>query len=157
MRYAPSVRTVLAVLLVTAACSDKPSPPEPKAFAAMSAEAKCDAVMPRSKKCQDELMAQQFEGLMDPGGSEADKRVTADMAKEIRGETSFSDEAEGLHRVNCAASETYAAAVVACWAEPDCKTFATCVLKNDTAMHGPGKKDTTSPSPRSPSPSDTPP
>ena len=117
----------------------------------MTWEAKCAAVLPRDKKCQDELMAQQFESLA--GGS--DQKFAADMATELRKEESFSDEAEGLHRVNCAASESYAAAVVACWAEPDCKTFATCVLENDTAMHGLGKKTTTSPSPSSPLPSGT--
>jgi hypothetical protein len=148
------MRSLLALLLVTAACSGKPSPPDPKQFAAMSEEEKCNAVLPRAKKCQDELMAQQFESLADPG-SAADKKVTEDMAKELRKEESFSDEAEALHRTNCAASETYAAAVVACWAQPDCKTFATCVLEKDTAMQGPHAKEPTSPSPSSPSPSGT--
>jgi hypothetical protein len=148
------VRTLLALLLVTTACGDKPSPPDPKQFATMSEEAKCEAVLPRAKKCQDELMAQQFESLMDPV-SEADKQVAAEMTKELREEKSFSDEAEALHRNNCAASESYPDAVVACWAEPDCKAFAACVIKKDTGMHGPRAKEPTSPSPRMTLPSDT--
>jgi hypothetical protein len=139
------MRAVLALLLVTAACSDKPpAAPDPKAFAAMGEEAKCEATLPRAKKCVDELMAQQFEDLVDPSASAADKQVSAQVAKEIRAESSFSDEADKLHHVNCAASATYPDAVVACWAETDCKTFSACVIKRE---HGSRTPKPTSPSP----------
>ncbi|MEO7094557.1 MAG: hypothetical protein ABI175_14975, partial [Polyangiales bacterium] len=118
-----------------------------KQFAAMTVEAKCEAALPRARRCVDELMAQQLESLMDPGASEADKKATAELTKELRGEKSFSDEAEGLHRTNCAASETYADSVVACWPQVDCKAFAACVLAKDAPARP------TSPSPSSPSPS----
>lgn len=154
MRYVPSVRILLALLLVTTACGDKPTAPDPKQFAAMSEDAKCEATLPRAKKCQDELMAQQFESLMEPG-SAADKKAAEEMAKELREEKSFSDESEALHHTNCAASETYPDAVVACWAEPDCKTFSACVIKKDSAVHGTRAKPATSPSPRMTLPSDT--
>ncbi|MEO7096616.1 MAG: hypothetical protein ABI175_25385 [Polyangiales bacterium] len=149
------MRTLLVLALVTAACSDKPAAPDPKAFAAMSEDAKCDAAFPRAKRCVDELMAQQFESLVEPGASEADRKVATEMANEIRKEKSFADEADALHRTSCAASPTYADAVVACWPEPDCKAFATCVIKKDSAMLGPSAKPSTSPSPSSPSPSGT--
>ncbi len=138
------MRFCVMLLLVTA-CSDKPSAPDPKQFAALGEEAKCAATLPRAKRCIDELMAQQIERLMQPA-SEADKQATQQLAKEMRQETSASDEAEKVHETNCAASEHYADAVVACWAEPDCRAFAACVIEKDAA---------TLPSPSSPSPSGT--
>lgn len=155
-RFDPGKAQLVAIaLLATTACGCKPPAPDPKQFAAMNEDAKCEATLPRAKKCVDELMAQQFESLMDPG-SGADKQDAAEMAKELRKDESFSDEAEAIHHTNCAASTTYADAVVACWAEPDCKAFATCVIRNDGDMHGTRTKPATSPSPSSPSPSGTP-
>lgn len=143
------MHTLLALLLVATACSDKPAAPDPKEFAALDGERKCEATLPRAKKCVDEMMAQELESLLDPGAGGGDKEVATAVAKEMREVQSFSDEAERLHQIHCTASDGYADAVVACWAEPDCKAFATCVMKKDTW------RPPTSPSPTLPSPSGT--
>ncbi len=151
MRYVPVVRTLLALLLVATACGDKPAP-DPKQFAALDEEARCAAALPRAKRCIDELVAQQIEDLI-ATDSKADKEATEALTKDLRQEKSFSDEAEAIHRTNCAASSTYPDSVVACWAETNCKAFSACVVKRERASGGGHPRPPTSPSPSSPSPS----
>lgn len=142
----------IAFLLLLVACSDKtPAAPAPKEFAALDEDAKCAATLPRAKKCADELLAAEFESLA-VDGSEADKKATAELSKGLSEEQSSSDEAEAMHAINCHASEGYPGAVVACWAEPDCKTFARCVMKKDLGIRP--HSGATSPSPKMTLPSD---
>ncbi len=134
---------VLALAPATA-CSDKPKAPDAKAFAAMSAEDKCEATLPRGKKCQGALLALDLERISGDGSSALSAEDNAKLHEEPEDK-----EAEGMHRLQCNASRTYADAVLACWDRADCQAFAACVVTKQTMARP------TSPSPSSPSPSGT--
>ncbi len=117
---------VVAVVLVSSACSDKlPSPPDPQAYQAMTEEQKCDAVAPRGARCVDELMVAHLRSL----DANADPELLRAMESEMRDRPSSGDEADTMHHLNCVGSRgtAFADAVIACWNTTPCEAFANCV------------------------------
>jgi hypothetical protein len=128
--YEPRMRW-LSILLVLAACSDKlPDPPSASAFAAMTEDQKCEATAPRATRCVEELMIADLRQLSTASG---DGNLLADeVAKAWEDEPrAGGDEARRIHQAACLGDRDggYMTAVVACWNEPDCKSFASCVYK----------------------------
>lgn len=120
------MRCLLVLLLVTTACKDEaPVAPDPKQFATLSLEQKCETTRPRASRCIDEILIAQLESMA------ADKEMTDSLAKGLRREKSGPEEADEMHRTSCRASDAYADAVYACWAKTDCKSFAACVMEKD--------------------------
>jgi hypothetical protein len=128
----------LLFLVVTASCWATPAPapaparspapdlkPDPTKFAAMTEDAKCKATAPRARACVDDLIAAQF---AQAGG---DQETTEGLSEVLHRDESSKDEAADVHRITCLGSPTYADAVFACWAKPDCKTFVQCVVEKD--------------------------
>lgn len=85
----------------------------------------CTAVAPRAYPCIDELYVQEMKGLIDEDAAR----------KQIRDVQPTPEQREKLHAVNCL-KDSYAPAVVTCWAKPDCKAFAECVFGETAAKPG---------------------
>lgn len=116
----------LVLVLALGACGSKqlPTAPDPKAFAAMTEEQKCDATTPRGSQCADEILAMLAAQLSPDLG----KQIAEDFEK---GDRATGKEAEQLHLNACHGDPdgSYADAVFACWAEPDCKALTACIDK----------------------------
>ena len=121
------MRALLLPLIILAACKGTPSPPDPKAFAAMTPEARCEAVAPRATQCVDELMIADLHSVgIDPA-----------LAKELETQLGNSprakgDEAAAMHKTRCASTKGYPPAVVACWAIQPCQAFVDCVVRAES-------------------------
>jgi hypothetical protein len=115
--------TFVSAVLVLSGCSSKrpPGPPPDKAkMAAMTSEERCAATEPRAAPCASHLVTAELALLTSISYDEAEKlspeeRLSGSAAQEI-------------HRVQCAGSDGYPDAVVACWQETSCKAFARCVV-----------------------------
>jgi hypothetical protein len=122
----------LVMLVVTASCNTKPTAPDPAKFAAMDETAKCEATVPRTRECMDEVLLAQLASLQGTGiDKEGIDAISADWRAK---EKADADEASVLHRTSCQASPRYADAVFACWAQPDCKRLAKCVMEKDAGV-----------------------
>jgi hypothetical protein len=123
------MRNVFVVAIVMLGCS-KPSPPDPKKYAAMSDDEKCKATEPRAAQCADELVVMSLRDLAGSSGIDAEmmRRLETDLEKSGRADD---DEAKIIHRSLCASSLTsaYMDAVVACWAVEHCTDFTKCISR----------------------------
>lgn len=129
--YEPRMRS-LSIVLVLAACSDKlPDPPSASDFAAMTEGQQCEATAPRAMRCIDELMVAATRQLI--SDSQESNELATQLEKDFAREQLDSRERRAIHETNCHSMPAagYQKAVVACWNEPDCKRFASCVYKPD--------------------------
>ncbi len=115
---------LLVLVTMLAACDKLPAAPEAKAFDAMSAQAKCEATLPRAKKCTEELMLAEL-GSIGGGNDELVGALREDLSKT----PTYSDDAEAIHRNACLGSrdDSYARGIVRCWDVTPCEAFAKCV------------------------------
>jgi hypothetical protein len=114
---------LLAVLL--AACGDKkPAPPDPRAFANMTVDQKCDATAPRATRCTNELLVAQVKTL--DGADELAKAVQ----ERVQDTPTTDDDARKIHQTMCAGDgSAFVDSVVRCWATEPCDAFAACVYR----------------------------
>ena len=63
------------------ACDKLPAAPDAKAFEAMSWEARCEATMPRAKRCTDELLIAELATLDGGDASELTDALREDLSK----------------------------------------------------------------------------
>ena len=124
------IRTLLLVAVIACggdrapaplSSSVPPSPSTPPALAGRSPEERCEAVAERAIACLREIMI--------ADASKIDPEIGRDMAAQIDREGFRKGEARALHDANCHASrtDTFPESVVACWAQPTCDAFVTCV------------------------------
>ena len=116
----------LAVLLLAAACSDKPAPPDLAKFKAMSEDDQCEAAAPRATRCMDDLLVADIKAVG------LDKDLKGELVKEVRTTPSTPDERKTMHKVQCMSDPAYANAVVACWTIEPCKEFVECVVREES-------------------------
>jgi hypothetical protein len=117
------------LLAMLAACDKLPPAPEAAAFAAMSSQAKCEATLPRAKRCVDELLVAEVDSL-NPGG---DPAFTDALREGMDKSPTYSDDAEAMHRTSCLASRdgSYTRGILRCWDTTPCRAFAECVYKTE--------------------------
>ena len=122
--YDPIVRlAVIGVFVI--ACADKPpAPPEPQKFQTMTATEKCEATAPRATRCSDELM------LAD--AKDIDSALGNDLERHMGDKHASQREAAEMRRIRCVGSDSYPAAVLACWTTEPCQAFAECVTRAES-------------------------
>ncbi|MBL9020257.1 MAG: hypothetical protein JNL83_39090 [Myxococcales bacterium] len=120
------MRILLAVVAL-AACDKLPAAPDAQAFETLSPEGKCEATLPRAKRCTDELLLAEVASL-DPGGN---SELTNALREDLGETPTYSDDAEAMHRSSCLGSrdDSYPRGVLRCWEVTPCKAFAECVYK----------------------------
>src|SRR5258706_15901218 len=114
----------LAVLLLAAACSDKP--PDLAKFKAMSEADQCEAAAPRATRCIDDLLVADIKAVG------LDKELRGKLVKDVRTTHSTPDERKAMHEIQCLSGPAYTNAVVACWTIEPCKEFAECVVREES-------------------------
>lgn len=129
---------VVALAVMLAACDKLPDAPEAKAFEAMSMDGKCEATLPRAKKCADELMLAELATI---GGDLATAELADGLREDLKKSPTYSDDAEAMHRTSCAGSrdDSYMRGILRCWDVTPCRAFAECVYKPAAAPASPRK------------------
>ena len=122
--YDAILRLALFGVFVIACANKPPAPPDPKQFQAMTATEKCEATAPRATRCSDELM------LAD--AKDIDNALGSDLERHMGDEHASRREADEMHRIRCVGSDTYPAAVLACWTTEPCQAFADCVTRAES-------------------------
>lgn len=117
------MKLLVLLVAVLAACDKLPSAPDSKAFEAMSPEAKCEATLPRAKRCAKELLVANVASL----GDESTREFSEDLGEDMG--PVYADEAEAMHENACRGSreDSYQRSVMRCWDVTPCKAFAECV------------------------------
>src|SRR5262249_8110052 len=101
------MRTLVIAMLV--ACG-KPAPPDPKAYAAMTDEQKCEATAPRGRQCAEEIVEATAQMLLDQDPTMKDFSDEVKRELEAQPRASKKDREE-MHKVECVSDARYTDAV----------------------------------------------
>jgi hypothetical protein len=115
----------IALVLLVACRSPAPTPTsntaradQPPALAGLSDDQRCEAVAARTLPCMDEVF-----------NAESKAMTGIDWSKEPKADPA---ERQKLHEIRCQVGPGYTDAIVTCWHERDCQTFAACIARLDS-------------------------
>ena len=114
----------LALVAFVLACNKPDEPaipkaPDPKEFAARSADMKCAAITPRAEPCADEIMQQTARVLFGSDANPLNEGLAAQAKATVK-------EAHLIIQQTCLGDAKFADRVLSCWQAPTCKELARC-------------------------------